>query len=502
MSSSIRDEAVHNFINFMAARGTDKSAAIGVYSGKVRLVRSNISASIEVPTEVATGIPASAIRGLTLNSKDDTEWNKICDHMKEWAVKNNESTGRKKRWITLSKTIKRTNKDWSISWKNNQKMTGPKGTNIENSFKTEMSLEVKTAYALAFNGFADTMTGNTVYEHGTEREVDYIKNKTSSFSSPATNLQSQKGSYTDISVKKAIKKATDNAIKDVEKNFKHSDIMSVVDIFNGFLTDYLGGEHVLKKDRGKKGINDVLEFIAEITLEDNNVSNPGHLNTAISNSFKQIFGQGDKPTPEFIRLATKYAEISDIKKIENLWTSSDKPSIAIPKLAIANLGKELSKNKKIKLSKELSKKIKTDRKVNRSKIKGKKLRTNKRSSGKIKPFARTAPQKRANEAASGVALKELINAVLPEELLSKMHPPALRNRTGRFRTSAEVTNVLVGPRGGVNVDYTYMKDPYQTFEPGGAQGSTGRDPRRLIGGTIREIAGELMGKKFIKVRRI
>ena len=83
-----------------------------------------------------------------------------------------------------------------------------------------------------------------------------------------------------------------------------------------------------------------------------------------------------------------------------------------------------------------------------------------------------------------------------------MHPPALRNRTGRFRTSAEVTNVLVGPRGGVNVDYTYMKDPYQTFEPGGAQGSTGRDPRRLIGGTIREIAGELMGKKFIKVRRI
>ena len=105
-------------------------------------------------------------------------------------------------------------------------------------------------------------------------------------------------------------------------------------------------------------------------------------------------------------------------------------------------------------------------------------------------------------AASPLALKELINAALPEEILDRMGPPALTNRTGRFRRSAQVTNVLVGPRGGVEAEYTYMKDPYATFEPGGAMGSTYRDPRKIIGESVREIATKLTGNKFIKVRRI
>ena len=83
-----------------------------------------------------------------------------------------------------------------------------------------------------------------------------------------------------------------------------------------------------------------------------------------------------------------------------------------------------------------------------------------------------------------------------------MGPPALTNRTGRFRRSAQVTNVLVGPRGGVEAEYTYMKDPYATFEPGGRMGSTYRDPRKIIGESVREIASKLTGNKFIKVRRI
>lgn len=99
-------------------------------------------------------------------------------------------------------------------------------------------------------------------------------------------------------------------------------------------------------------------------------------------------------------------------------------------------------------------------------------------------------------------LKNLINAMLPDELLAQMELPRLRNRTGRFRNSAQVTDIRVGPRGGTEIDYTYQLNPYQTFEPGGAQGSTNRDPRALIGGTIREIAQELMGAKFIKTRRV
>ena len=108
----------------------------------------------------------------------------------------------------------------------------------------------------------------------------------------------------------------------------------------------------------------------------------------------------------------------------------------------------------------------------------------------------------AGATTSPIALKELIQAQLAERLLDNMGTPALVNRTGRLRRSAQVQNVMVGPRGGTEVQYTYMKDPYATFEPGGNMGSRDRDPRKLIGGTIREIATELTGNKFIRTRSL
>jgi hypothetical protein len=103
---------------------------------------------------------------------------------------------------------------------------------------------------------------------------------------------------------------------------------------------------------------------------------------------------------------------------------------------------------------------------------------------------------------SPMALKNLINSVLPQAVAMKMNPPSLRYRTGRFANSARVTQVMQGPRGGLQADYTYMRDPYGTFEPGGKMGSVQRDPRRIIGQTIREIVAQAMQNKFIKVRRI
>ena len=60
----------------------------------------------------------------------------------------------------------------------------------------------------------------------------------------------------------------------------------------------------------------------------------------------------------------------------------------------------------------------------------------------------------------------------------------------------------MGPRGKTMIDYTYMKYPYQTFEPGFAQGSIKRDPRRIIGESVREIAQSIMGDKFLHIRRV
>ena len=84
-----------------------------------------------------------------------------------------------------------------------------------------------------------------------------------------------------------------------------------------------------------------------------------------------------------------------------------------------------------------------------------------------------------------------------------MQSPALNYRTGRFANSAEVTEVMMGPRGGLqSIDYTYQRNPYETFEPGGKQGSIQRDPRKLIGGTIRELAQGIIGRKMIPTRRV
>jgi hypothetical protein len=103
---------------------------------------------------------------------------------------------------------------------------------------------------------------------------------------------------------------------------------------------------------------------------------------------------------------------------------------------------------------------------------------------------------------SPIALRNILNEALPEMVASKMTQPALQYRTGRFANSTRVENVNIGPRGGLHIDYTYMRNPYETFEPGGKQGSIQRDPRKLIGGTIRELAQGIIGRKMIPTRRV
>ena len=104
-------------------------------------------------------------------------------------------------------------------------------------------------------------------------------------------------------------------------------------------------------------------------------------------------------------------------------------------------------------------------------------------------------------ALSPVALRNILNEMLPKAVASKMTAPALRFRTGRFANSVRVDSALMGPRGGVHIDYTYQKNPYQTFEPGFKQGSTQRDPRKIIKESIREIAIGILGKQPHTIRR-
>ena len=205
--------------------------------------------------------------------------------------------------------------------------------------------------------------------------------------------------------------------------------------------------------------------------------------------------------------AAKKAALDGLKKEQEKWgkdyiVMKGSPSIKdkIEKGIPSTVAETLFKGQKVK-GKYPKQKSKT---TNKSKATKKtRQRTSKKISSKAAKGAKvTYAKRKQQEQNNPIALKELINAALPQEILSRMHPPALVNRTGRFRNSAEVTNVMIGPRGGTQIDYTYMKMPYQTFEPGYAQGSTNRDPRRIIGASVREIAQKLTGNRFITTRSV
>lgn len=73
----------------------------------------------------------------------------------------------------------------------------------------------------------------------------------------------------------------------------------------------------------------------------------------------------------------------------------------------------------------------------------------------------------------------------------------LNYRTGRFARSAEIKKLTLDKQGVVNTFYTYMKYPYQTFEPGYKQGKpSSRDPKRLIDKSIRQIAKEIVTNRM------
>jgi hypothetical protein len=101
---------------------------------------------------------------------------------------------------------------------------------------------------------------------------------------------------------------------------------------------------------------------------------------------------------------------------------------------------------------------------------------------------------------SALDLVTLINAKLTEEVRKRMTYPRLENRTGRFASSVQVTDVIQTAGGFPSIGYTYMRNPYETFEPGRKQGSLDRDPKRLINESIRAIAGEYLQGRFFTRR--
>lgn len=104
-------------------------------------------------------------------------------------------------------------------------------------------------------------------------------------------------------------------------------------------------------------------------------------------------------------------------------------------------------------------------------------------------------------AASPLKLITMLNKELPNVVRNNMKAPALVNRTGTFAESVKVTDIQQTPKGFPTIGYTYKRDPYEVFEMGsqGSWSSPERDPRKLIEGSIREIAANMaMGRFYMR----
>ena len=219
-----------------------------------------------------------------------------------------------------------------------------------------------------------------------------------------------------------------------------------------------------------------------------------------------------------LELAAAALPTADYTFVEGSKSFRQRQDDAVIDMQNETLAKSLKKNKSVKLKKKPKKRTKvgtTNKKDKERKLKTikSKHKNTKRSTGRVKTEklglaaalggGRRTPSKQKVTTDNRLSLLNLINEALPGKVAGRMQRPRLVYRTGRFASSAEATAVNIGQRGGISVDYTYQKNPYEVFEPGnGPLANQYRDPKHIIGKSIREIATVLTGKKFITTRRI
>jgi hypothetical protein len=101
---------------------------------------------------------------------------------------------------------------------------------------------------------------------------------------------------------------------------------------------------------------------------------------------------------------------------------------------------------------------------------------------------------------SPISIRNLLNSSLAQQIQKNMGKGSARNvlnyRTGRFANSAKVTDVNARD-GAITAFYSYMKNPYSTFAPGGRQANPlSRDPNKLIQLSIRQLAAGIMATRL------
>jgi hypothetical protein len=239
-----------------------------------------------------------------------------------------------------------------------------------------------------------------------------------------------------------------------------------------------------KKDvnvvKGVKG-----ELVLELELKELNQFK-GRLSSWVGEIFSSIIKGQTKSAIDFL-------QDIDIANLQGSPTIVDDIESLIGHTIVSGIKNgKVTTSKKFKAPKATSSRKSTRAAKERTQPKKKKnLRT---------PIRRADTSRQRGVSSSPLQLMVLINKDLPRVVAKNMQSPALNYRTGRFASSVRVTDVVTTPKGFPSMGYTYDKDRYQTFEPGFAQGSVDRDPRKLIDKSMREIAAQYAVGRFFTRR--
>jgi len=270
-----------------------------------------------------------------------------------------------------------------------------------------------------------------------------------------------------------------------------------------------GYEHKVDKSRGRQKFKDT--FVMQGFLDPKDLAdNRADYDSALLEDMVEFLEETDTKAAVEIMKRLKKANANDWKGIGpaamgNLWRESPSLADSLDKAGKTLILETMLKNIKInpdfrlKVNKQLLKQGLKERKSSKGTLAKSKTKRGYKSKEKRDAGARVVATSKVQQKAGAnpMALKNLLNEILPMTVAQNMTSPALNFRTGRFANSVRVDNITQGPRGGnTMIEATYMTNPYETFAPGGQKYTPQRDPERLIKRSIRQVASGIIGAKF------
>jgi len=207
----------------------------------------------------------------------------------------------------------------------------------------------------------------------------------------------------------------------------------------------------------------------------------GQLSNLVSKQIKAVFNTQSKATEtlfDSINIANIESSPTFVHDVEYMITT-------------ALLGKKVPKRKRKTVSKTQYKLL------SRGKVKSAKRKL----AGKKLPKLPTFKDMDAGADLPLYNIMALINESLASQIKDNMGDPndppvLLRNQTGRFAESAKMLSLTRAKAGILAGTYTYKRNPYDVFLPGNRLGTSKRNPKIYVEGSIRELAMAIMKRKF------